>query len=280
MLQAKSLFDEGKLDEAIEQLTRDVKANPGDNGLRTFLFELLSFTGDWDRAERQLDVIGHQNGQAKLGVEVYRNNIKAERQRRRVFCENVSPNFLCEPPSYVSLLLNTVNGLHDRNNEETGAALDQVELERPAISGRIDGVEFQDFRDCDDLTGPVLEVFVNDKYTWLPYEHIKRIEIVEPRYLRDLLWVNARLETHSGAMAEVFLPGLYTGSSTHSSNDVKLGRSTEWKTLGDGIVAGAGARLFMVDENERTMFETRTIEFDVLVCKQEQRELATHEMAS
>ena len=59
MTQAKALFDAGELGRAVEELLREVNANPADTTRRTFLFEWLCFTGDWDRAEKQLDVIGH-----------------------------------------------------------------------------------------------------------------------------------------------------------------------------------------------------------------------------
>ena len=85
MMQAKELFQEGKLSEAIEALVGEVKANPNDGARRTFLFELSCLVGDWERAERQLDVIGHQSAEAELGVMVYRANMKAEQERRRVF---------------------------------------------------------------------------------------------------------------------------------------------------------------------------------------------------
>src|SRR5580765_6175279 len=103
MKQAKELFAAGKLDEAIAELLSEVKANPNDVARRTFLFELSCFAGDWERAERQLDVIGHQSAQAELGVMVYRSNIKAEQERRRVFAEGIQPHFLQEPPAYVDL---------------------------------------------------------------------------------------------------------------------------------------------------------------------------------
>ena len=38
--QAKALFDEGRLGPAIEELTREVKAEPSDTARRTFLFEV------------------------------------------------------------------------------------------------------------------------------------------------------------------------------------------------------------------------------------------------
>ena len=257
MSQAKSLFDQGQLGPAIEELTREVKGNPSNIGLRTFLFELLCFAGDWNRAERQLDVIGHQNAQAKLGVDVYRNNIKAERDRRRLFDDGVAPHFLNEPPAYIDPLLSAIEQLHTGNDEEAQKLIDHVEAERPRLSGKVNDCAFEDFRDCDDLTGPVLELIVHDKYTWLPFEQINRVEIAKPRGLRDLLWASAHIEAADGTVAEVFLPALYARSSDYPNDDVKLGRRTEWNEEN----LAAGSRLFLVDDEEKQIFEASTIEF-------------------
>src|SRR5436190_22877226 len=103
MDKAKELFAAGKLNEAIEELVREVKANPNDGANRTFLFELSSLAGDWERVERQLDVIGHQNTQDGLGVMVYLANLSTELEQKRVFAEAVQPHFLSVLPAYIDL---------------------------------------------------------------------------------------------------------------------------------------------------------------------------------
>ena len=55
--EAKGLLDAGNLTAAIEAATREVKAHPADVAARTFLFELLLFAGEWERALKQLDVV-------------------------------------------------------------------------------------------------------------------------------------------------------------------------------------------------------------------------------
>jgi type VI secretion system protein ImpE len=262
MSQAKTLFDEGKLGPAIEKLTSEVKASPGNTGLRTFLFELLCFSGDWDRAERQLDVIGHQSASAKIGVEAYRNNINAERHRREFFVNGVKPHFLKEPPPYVETLVSAVKELNQANYNAAEKLLERVEQERPRLSGKSDDCVFRDFGDCEDLIAPVLEMFVLDKYTWLPFEQIKQIEILPPRSLRDLLWASARIETIDGAAAEVFVPVLYSGSCEHPNDEVRLGRRTEWTSYGNDLNRAAGSRIFLIDDEEKHIFDSHTIEFD------------------
>src|ERR1700692_4357265 len=54
----RELYQAGQLQAAIQALTAEVKANPADGPGRIFLFELLSFAGDWDRAQKQIEVLG------------------------------------------------------------------------------------------------------------------------------------------------------------------------------------------------------------------------------
>lgn len=267
MSRAKELLDAGQLTAAIEQVTGEVKNKPTDASLRLLLFELLCFAGDFNRAEKQLDVVGHQDAKIDLGVQVYRNNIKAERDRRRLFSEGLQPHFLSEPPEYVDRQLEAVNQFRQGNLTGARELLDRVEEERPAISGKLSGKTFQDFRDCDDFVGPVLELIVHDKYTWLPFEQIQRLEIPEPKQLRDLIWISAGIESAQGAVGEVYLPVLYAGSSDHPNDMVKLGRMTDWKAWNEDLYTAVGSRLFLIDNEERPMFKANKLEFDPVVAQ-------------
>ncbi|HLG17552.1 MAG TPA: type VI secretion system accessory protein TagJ [Blastocatellia bacterium] len=262
MAAAKDLLDAGNLQGAIDQMTSEVKSNPLDAQRRVFLFELLCFAGDFDRAERQLGVIGNQSVKAEVGVQVYHNNIKAERERRRLFSDGLQPHFLSEPPAYVDRHLDAINRLREGNFAEARALLDRAEEERPALGGKLNGVEFQDFRDYDDFVGPVLELIVRNEYVWLPFEQIKRVEMSAPKQLRDLLWAPARIEAADGTIGEVFIPALYTNSSEHSDDQVRLGRMTDWRELGEDLCTGAGLRLFLVDGEDKALLGVRSVEFN------------------
>ena len=261
MMPAKELFAAGKLNEAIAELLRAVKANPNDAASRTFLFELSCFAGDWERAERQLDVVGHQSAQAELGVMVYRSNIKAEQERRRVFAEGVQPHFLQEPPAYVDLQIEALKQLSQGQHLEARATLDRAEEERPARTGKLNEGDFQDFRDSDDRLGGVIELIVKDKYVWLPVEQIKRLEISPPKQLRDMLWASARVEALDGTIGEVYMPTLYPGTSDAENDQVRLGRMTDWKQVSEDFYSAVGLRLFLVDGEDRSLFEAQSVDF-------------------
>lgn len=261
MMQAKDLFQAGKLKEAVEQLVLEVKASPNDGARRTFLFELSCLVGDWDRAGRQLDVIGHQSAQAELGVMVYRANMKAEQERRRVFAEGVQPHFLKEPPAYADLQVAALGQIARGEFAEARATLDRAEEERPAVTGKLDGKEFQDFRDYDDRLGGVLELIVKDKYVWLPFEQIKRFDISPPKQLRDMLWASARIEALDGTVGEVYVPTLYPGTAESDNDQLRLGRMTDWKEVGGELYNAVGLRLFLIDGQDKTLFEAKSVEF-------------------
>jgi type VI secretion system protein ImpE len=263
MSTAKELLDLGHLQAAIDDLTGRVKANPTDLQQRTSLFELLLFAGDWDRAERQLEVIGHQSMETGLGVQVYVDNIKAERDRSRLYSDGLRPHFLNDAPLMLICTWTRLKRLREGNLDEAREILDRAEEERPAFTGTLNGRRFSDFRDYNDLVGPVLELIVKDQYTWLPFEQLTRIEIDPPKQLRDLVWAPARIESADGTSGKVFIPCLYEGSRLHPDDHVKLGRMTDWKELGGGLYLASGLRLFLVDGEDKALLEVRKIEFSV-----------------
>jgi len=175
----------------------------------------------------------------------------------------VQPNFLFPPPSYVHLHLEALHQLCNHQPAEAVALLDQSQSSQPPRTGHLAGQPFTEWRDGDDLLAPFLEVIVHDKYVWLPFEQIKDLHIMPPKRLRDLLWVPATLEAHSGPVGEVFLPVLYPDSHRHADERVKLGRMTHWHDMGEGMILGAGQHLFFVDGQDRGILEVRDIAFAV-----------------
>jgi type VI secretion system protein ImpE len=50
-MNSRELYQAGRLDEAVQALGSELRNDPTDTKRRTFLFELLCFTGEYDRAE-------------------------------------------------------------------------------------------------------------------------------------------------------------------------------------------------------------------------------------
>ena len=76
-MDSRRLFDAGKLNAAIEALGSELRDNPTDTQRRTFLFELLCFAGNHDRAEKQLDILASGGPDAGMGGLLYRSALHA-----------------------------------------------------------------------------------------------------------------------------------------------------------------------------------------------------------
>lgn len=261
MNEAKILLDAGNLSEAINATLNHVRTKPTDITARIFLFELSCFSGDWERAEKQLDVIGQQDANAMIGSLMYKQNLKAERDRLSVFNEGLIPECLMLPPKYVEDLI--ISATHIRENKlgEARELLDKVEEERPAFACKVNGENSEDFRDYNDLTMCVFEANVKDSYAWLPFEHIEKINFMPVKSLRDMYWRQAEVEMTNGTKGEMFLPTLYVESFKNDDEKVRLGKVTDWRELGEEIFAGEGVRTFQYDGGYIPMSKIETIEF-------------------
>jgi len=226
----RELFQAGKLNEAIEALGAEVRDNPTDARRRTFLFEMLCFKGDYDRAEKHLNILADASPDSKVGAMLYYSALHAERLR----CE------LFERKEYPVLTDATPRG------------------------GTLNGEPFEVLEDADPRVGPRLELFAAGAYLWIPLAHIESIEMEPPKRLRDLLWAPALVRTGPAfkekELGEVLLPVLAPFSYKHADDMVKLGRATEWDEV-DGMSVPFGQRTFSMDGEDMPLLEIRKIEF-------------------
>ncbi len=259
MNEAKTLLESGNLGGAIEAALALVKANPTDGSARIFLFELSIFAGDWERAKRQLDVIGHQDTTAMIGSKIYEQCIIAEGKRADFFSKAAKPEFLATPPDYIYGLLTANNRVIEDNLAETRNILDKAEEERPAFACKINGKDVEDFRDYNDLTSSILEVIIKDSYVWVPFEQIVKITFTAPKSLRDLFWLQATLETDNGTNGDVFIPALYNSSWRSGDDKIRLGKVTDWRDIGEDIFVGEGTKLFATGSEHKTILDLETV---------------------
>ncbi|HQU82194.1 MAG TPA: type VI secretion system accessory protein TagJ [Pyrinomonadaceae bacterium] len=261
MNDAKLQLDEGNLKGAIESALAAVKANPTNIPARIFLFELSCFSGDWERAARQLDVVGHQDVNAMVGSKIYSENFEAERARMNFFAHSSVPETLMPLPEYVKELLRANDLIRQGNTAEAKILLDEVEENRPAAPCKVNGEEFGDFRDYNDVTMCVFEAIVKGSYVWLPTEQIAKIDFLERKSLRDIYWLQAEVELTNGTNGEMFLPSLYANSWKSGNDAIRLGREVDWRDAGDDIFVGEGTKLFWMDGNAKSILDIQTIEF-------------------
>lgn len=260
-MDAKDLIRTGRLQDARRQLTGEVKSSPASLPARVLLFQVLCFQGEWERARRHLDVIVAQDSRSETGVQVYRNLMDAEEQRSKVMAFSLRPRCFPESPTYLDAYLAACASLSRGDLTAAGRSFADIESKRSSLAGMVDGREFSGFRDTDTHLSLFLEAIVADGHVWIPLDAIKELSISPPKTLFDLLWIPARLTTRQDVGISCLLPVLYPNSFTHEDDRVKLGRMTDWISLGDSFLKGVGQHVFTIGDEEKAILEIREVVF-------------------
>ncbi len=228
---AKELLDAGKIREAESALTVALRDNPTDVAKRTFLFELLCFSGQYGRAEKQLGVLAQASREAEMGAVLYLSALHAEKLRHEMFQKQEFPS--------------------------APAA--------PSPPGKLNGKPFESIADADPDIGARLEVYAAGAYLWIPFEHIASVNIDPPRMLRDTLWTPAFVLTGPSFkgtdIGQVIIPAVYPFSWKSDDTSLWLGRGTEWVADSEGKQFPVGQKTFVVDGEEVPLLEIRSLEF-------------------
>jgi type VI secretion system protein ImpE len=260
-MSAKDHFSAGNLAAAIEAQLAEVRSAPLDAGQRTFLFELLAFAGELDRAGQQLTVLGQETAEKGWGASVYQNLLAAEQTRRKVFAGQARPEVFLDPPPLFVSRWQAIEHLAKGDGQAAVAALQQSDEAAPIVRGKLNGQDVEGLRDADDLLAPILEVMVLRDYVWVPWSQIKELEVTPPTHPRDLLWAPARLVLQDGEQRRCYLPALYPGTHAASDDNLKLGRLTDWVVPdSEGLVRGVGQHLLVAGDWDIGLLEVRTFE--------------------
>jgi len=237
-VKAKALYQEGKLSEAIQSLSAELRENPADAKRRTFLFELLCFAGEFERADKHLNLLADVSAEAKMGAVLYMSAMHGERIRHKTFADKDFPS---TTPDDTKLR----GGTAILTNGETKT--------------------FDWMEDSDPRVGPRFELFAAGAYLWIGYEHIDSLEFQPVTRLRDLLWRPAFIRTASSfkgtELGEVLLPANFVFSYKHPDNMVKLGRTTIWDTTGDDPIP-YGQKTFLIDDVDYSIMELQSVQFN------------------
>lgn len=253
-MNASELFQAGRLGDAIAAATDEVKRNPADASRRGLLAELQCFAGELEKADRQLDALSQLDPQSALGIAVFRQLIRAEQARVQFFTEGRVPEFLAKPSDRLQLHLEASIRIREGQGKEAAALLARAEELRPRSRLLSEGQTFDDIRDLDDLTASFFEVCTsNGKYYWIPMETVELIEFRPPARPRDLLWRRAHMVVAGGPDGEVYLPALYPGTHDDADDQLRLGRSTDWRASDEGPVRGVGQKMFLLGEETRSI---------------------------
>jgi len=260
---ADQILREGRIDDALAQLQDQVRKDPSNSKYRTFLFQLLSVSGQWERAMTQLQVVGEMDAATIPMVQAYREALNCEALRAEVFSGKRSPLVFGEPESWIALLIEALRCTADGRLEQAAELREKAFEDAPATRGKIDDKPFEWIADADSRMGPVLEAIVNGRYYWVPFHRIRSVNVEEPSDLRDVIWTAVQFVWANGGQVVGMVPTRYSGSETDEDDAIRLARKTEWVAVADDVYLGRGQRMIATDTGEFPLMDIRHIELEV-----------------
>jgi type VI secretion system protein ImpE len=259
---AEQSLRDGDLEQALAELQADVRKDPSSPKHRVFLFQLYSLLGQWDKANTQLGVVSEMDATTIPMVQTYRELLKCEALRAKVFTGERSPLIFGKPEPWVALMIEAIRlsatGKIADSQRLRGDALAQAD----ATSGTIDGQAFAWIADADPRLGPLLETIVNGRYYWVPFRRLRALSIEKPTDLRDLAWAPVQIEFANGGKTVGFVPTRYVGSEASADPQVRMARKTEWIDRGSDFFEGLGLRMLTTDQGDYPLLESREIRLD------------------
>jgi len=252
------------LPQALEIAKDLVRNDPADSDHRLLLLHLYCIDGQWESANKQLKVFEglSKDAEKEMLIMTLGSLLQCEAYRRAVFAGEEDPVIFGEPLPWVAPMVQMMKHLTageiDAAQSARESALESVE----PLPGKIDGKPFAWLGDTDWRLGPLLEVHTGGSYNWVPVHRIRKITIGEPSSIRDLVWTSANFTWITGGETPGYIPTRYIGSENLDEVAMKMGRQTEWTEPFPDIIYGHGQRVFTTGEDDFSLMDIRTIEFD------------------
>ena len=160
LLAELDLLKEGKIGECLGQLKEQIRNDPANAKLRTFLFQVDCVIGDWKGALKQLAVLKDMDPATMPMVQTYQMAIQCEQVREEIFKGERAPLVMGEPPNWLATLMQSTSLTAQGHMEQACDARDLAFEDAPMISGKVNDDTFEWMADGDQRLGPVLEAIV------------------------------------------------------------------------------------------------------------------------
>lgn len=261
MNEPEALLAENDVAGALQALQQKIRSKPADSQLRVFLFQLYAVLGQWDKALTQLNLAGEMDDSALAMVVMYRQVLTCEAYREQVFKGEKDPLIFGDPAEWTASLIQALKLEMNGNTAEARALRESAREVMPAVSGVVNDQPFEWLMDGDSRLGPILEVMLEGRYLWVPFNTIAQIDIEEPEDLRDVIWMPAHFVWTNGGESFGVVPTRYPDSEKKDDGMLALSRKTEWMDKNEGAYYGMGQRMFMSDESDFPLMDIRKIQF-------------------
>lgn len=246
----------------LEQLFQDAKAraksSPADLPARSTLWQVFAARGEFDRARKQLDVVADLDSSWLMEVQACHGLIAAEEQRMAVFAGTQAPVCLGDPPPWFVKLIAALPLIARGDLEDALSLLRDVRDLTEPFPGAVNGKPFEWACDGDARVAPCLEVIVQGRYLWVPWNLVRKLETRPPTEVRDHLWQPAMVQVTEEGPIEAFVPVRYTSPANESQ---AMSRSTDWAPLDDEFFMGFGQKCLVTESGEIGYLDIRTLDF-------------------
>jgi type VI secretion system protein ImpE len=247
------------LAEQQADLVAKIRTQPDSLPLRVHLAQLSMLTGNWTRAVAQLQTAATLAASAIPMAQMYREAIRCELQREKVFAGELPPQTIGEPEPWFATL---TQSLASRGKDDALAdeLMQQAFEAAPATSFVLDDTPVEWLADADSRLGPVCEIILKGQYYWLPFDHIQKLEFEAPSDLRDLVWLPGRLTLRNGGQHVVLVPSRYPRSYGQADERLVLASLTTWQPIGEDAYAGLGQRSWVSNVDDHAFLSVRSLE--------------------
>lgn len=251
----------GNLDDALRLLQDRIKKQPSNPQDRIFLFQLLSVMGKWNRALTQLKVVKELDDSSIAMVLMYSQVIACEQIREQVFMGQKEPTVIGEPKQWIALMIQALRLAAEEKYEASKMLRMQAFEEASSVGGTINDEQFKWLADSDTRIGPVIEVIIDGRYLWTTLENLHSMVIDEPVDLRDVVWLPVHFAWKNGGENYGLVPARYP-QSYQMDPFIALSRKTIWQELPHDLNIGYGQKMWITDQSEYPLMETRAISIE------------------
>jgi type VI secretion system protein ImpE len=241
-------LDSADIDGAVSIALEQVKAAPKDDDARRLFIDLLIVQGDFERADKQADILSNTAGALTLGLSLLRGRLRAAKARELWFTEGAVPAFPDGPTERDALAMQLGVSMRDGNADEIKRNLDLLAAASQTHSMTVNETTGLELRDADDRIPHAVEVLCsNGSYMWVDFDRIEKLEFEPVKSVRDLAWRPANLVLKDGSETDVVICNTYFASK--QTADERLARSTDWDETAGGVVTGRGQKTYLAGDD-------------------------------
>jgi type VI secretion system protein ImpE len=237
-------LDLDDIDGAVAIALEQVKSAPKDEDARRLFIDLLIVQGDFERADKQADILSNTAGTLTLGLSLLRGRLRAAKARELWFLEGAVPAFPDGPTERDALAMQLAVSMRGGNPEEIKRDLDLLSSVSETNSMIVNETSGVGLRDADDRIPHAVEVLCsNGSYMWVDFDRIEKLDFAPVRAIRDLAWRPANLVLAGGSETDVVICNTYFAQS--QSAQERLSRTTDWEEVAGGAVTGRGQKTYL-----------------------------------